>query len=191
MKNAQLSVRIKELRNKKGMSQEILAEESGLSLRTIQRIEKGETNPTGDSLKRLSNALNVNPDELIDWTIKEDKKYLIFLNLSALTFLFFPMLGILVPFILWTSRKDKIKNINKLGRDLINFEITWTILLFFIPFCLFLISKIGLLKSMSLSTIFATIGCMYLINLIFILFNTLKLSNEKNVVYYTIIKFLK
>jgi len=191
MKNAQLSVRIKELRNKKGMSQEILAEESGLSLRTIQRIEKGESNPTGDSLKRLSNALNVNPDELIDWTIKEDKKYLIFLNLSALTFLFFPMLGILVPFILWTSRKDKIKNINKLGRDLINFEITWTILLFFIPFCLFLISKIGLLKSMSLSTIFATIGCMYLINLIFILFNTLKLSNEKNVVYYTIIKFLK
>jgi len=191
MKNAHLSVRVKELRNKKGMSQEILAEESGLSLRTIQRIEKGETNPTGDSLKRLSSALNVNPDELIDWTIKEDKKYLIFLNLSALTFLFFPMLGILVPFILWTSRKDKIKNINKLGRDLINFEITWTILLFFVPFSLFLISKIGLLKSLTLSTIFAVTGCMYLINLIFIIFNTLKLSNGKNVVYYPQIKFLK
>ena len=61
-----LSKRLKELRNQKGMSQETLAEESGLSLRTIQRIENGRSNPTGDTLKRLSNALNVTPDELID-----------------------------------------------------------------------------------------------------------------------------
>ena len=39
-----LGLRIKELRKQKGMSQEFLAEESGLSLRTIQRIENGETN---------------------------------------------------------------------------------------------------------------------------------------------------
>ena len=154
MKNSHLSARVKELRNKKGMSQEVLAEESGLSLRTIQRIENGDSNPTGDSLKRLSNALDVNPDELIDWTIKEDNKYLIFLNLSALTFLFFPMLGILVPFILWTSKKDKIKNINKLGKGLINFEITWTILLFLIPFMFILISKTSLLESLSFRNIF-------------------------------------
>ena len=108
-----LGLRIKELRKQKGMSQQFLSNESGLSLRTIQRIENGETNPTGESLKRLSNALNVNPDELIDWSIKEDKRYLTFLNLSALTFLFFPLLGILIPFILWTSRKGKIKNIKK------------------------------------------------------------------------------
>ena len=191
MKNAHLSARVKELRNKKGMSQEVLAEESGLSLRTIQRIEKGDSNPTGDSLKRLSNALDVNPDELIDWTIKEDNKYLIFLNLSALTFLFFPMLGILVPFILWTSRKGKIKNINKLGKDLINFEITWTIILFFIPFLLFLISKIGLLENLTLIIIFIVIGVMYFINLIFILLNTVRISNEKDVIYYPQIKFLR
>ena len=154
MDKSLLALRLKELRNQKGMSQEVLADESGLSLRTIQRIENGETNPTGDSLKRLSNALNVNPDELVDWAIKEDKRYLTFLNLSALTFLFFPLLGILVPFILWTSRKGKIKNINKLGKDLINFEITWTMMLFFIPLLLFLISKIGLLENLTLSIIF-------------------------------------
>ena len=113
MKNGHLSARVKELRNQKGLSQETLAEESGLSLRTIQRIENGESNPTGDTLKRLSRALNVNPDELIDWTIKEDQRYLTFMNLSALTFIFFPLLGIIVPFMLWTSKKDKIKNINK------------------------------------------------------------------------------
>lgn len=192
MKNAHLSARVKELRNKKGMSQEVLAEESGLSLRTIQRIENSDSNPTGDSLKRLSNALDVNPDELIDWTIKEDNKYLIFLNLSALTFLFFPMLGILVPFILWTSKKDKIKNINKLGKDLINFEITWTILLFLIPFLFFLISKTSLLEeSLSLKNIFLITGSMYFFNLILVLLNTLRISNKKDVMYYPQIKFLK
>ncbi len=191
MNKNHLAKRLKELRNQRGMSQEVLAEESGLSMRTIQRIENGETNPTGESLKRLSNALNVNPDELIDWTIKEDKKYLTFLNLSALTFLFFPLLGILVPFILWTSKKGKIKNINKLGKDLINFEITWTILLFFIPFLWFLISRIELLENLTLSIIFIVFGVMYFINLIFIFLNTFRISNEKDVIYNPKIKFLR
>ena len=39
MKNSHLSKRVKELRNRKGISQNTLAEESALSLRTIQRIE--------------------------------------------------------------------------------------------------------------------------------------------------------
>ncbi|WP_191859235.1 helix-turn-helix domain-containing protein [Hanstruepera ponticola] len=186
-----LGLRIKELRKQKGMSQEFLSDESGLSLRTIQRIENGETNPTGESLKRLSNALNVNPDELIDWSIKEDKRYLTFLNLSALTFLFFPLLGILIPFILWTSRKGKIKNINKLGKDLVNFEITWTLLLFFIPFLWFLFSKIGILESFTLKRIFIIIGVMYFINLIFILLNTLRISNGNDIIYNPKFKFLR
>ena len=168
MKNPHLAIRVKELRNQKGMSQEILAEESGLSLRTVQRIENGESNPTGDTLKRLSDALQVNPDELIDWTIKENKDYLIFLNLSALSFIFFPLLGILVPFIMWTSKKGKLKSVNKIGRELINFEITWTILLFFIPFSWFIINKIGLLQNLTFRTIIAIVAMMYFLNIIFI-----------------------
>ena len=186
-----LAIKLKALRHQKSMSQEVLADESGLSLRTIQRIENGETNPTADSLKRLANGLNVNPDELIDWAIKENKQYLIFLNLSAFSFLLFPLLGILLPFIFWTSKKDKIKNANTLGRDLINFEITWTLLLFFIPFLLFVISKIGIIDNVSLRLIFIITGLMYLINLIFILFNTFRLSNEKDVMYYPRVNFLR
>mgnify|MGYP003887835455 CR=1 FL=1 len=86
-------MRLKELRYQKGMSQELLADESGLSLRTIQRIENGETNPTGVSLKRLANGLNVNPDELIEWAIREDKNYLTFsiaYFFSSFTFLHSP-----------------------------------------------------------------------------------------------------
>lgn len=191
MDKNQLAKRIKELRNQKGMSQEFLAEESGLSLRTIQRIENGESNPTGESLKRLSDTLKVSLDELIDWAIIEDNKYLNYLNLSALTFLFFPLLGILVPFILWTSKKGKIKNINKLGKDLINFEITWTIILFFIPLLLFIISKIGLIENITLSTFFIIIGLLYFTNLTSILLNTIRISNEKEVIYIPQIRFLK
>lgn len=189
--NKTLAIRLKELRAQKGMSQEVLADESGLSLRTIQRIENNETNPTGDTLKRLSNALNVNPDELIDWAIKEDNKYLTIVNLSALTFLFFPILGILVPFILWNSKKGKIKNINRLGKDLINFEITWTMLLFFMPFLLFLLSKTGLIGGLTLSMIIGSSAVMYFINFIFILVNTIRISGEKDAAYYPQIKFLK
>ena len=72
-----LAQRVKELRNRKGISQEILAEESGLSLRTIQRIENNETVPRGDTLKRLAIALDTSPDEIIDWKILEDQNYLI------------------------------------------------------------------------------------------------------------------
>ena len=66
MKNLELSKKIKELRTCKGLSQEELSEESGLSLRTIQRIENGETEPRGDSLKKLATSLGASPDELID-----------------------------------------------------------------------------------------------------------------------------
>lgn len=191
MDNSQLAHRIKKLRTQKGMSQEFLAEESGLSLRTVQRVENGESNPTGESLKRLANALNVNPDELLDWAIKDDKNYLIYLNLSALTFLFFPLLGILVPFILWTSKKGKVKYIDALGKGVINFEITWTILLFFIPSLLLTLPKVGLIEDTSFSTLFIIIVVLYGFNLILIVLNALRISNDKDVIYFPQIRFLR
>ena len=130
MKNKELALRIKELRNRKGFSQEELSEKSGLSLRTVQRIENGETEPRGDSLKRLAMAFDVSPDEIMDWTVQEDKGFLISLNLSALSFFLFPLLGIIVPLIIWISKKDKIRNVNEIAKEILNFQITWTMLLF-------------------------------------------------------------
>lgn len=193
MKDNETGKRIKALRNRKGFSQEDLAEESGLSLRTIQRIENGETAPLGDSLKRISSSLNVNPEELIDWTIKEDIGYLKTLNLSALTFIFFPILGILVPFIMWVSKKDKLKDINKIGREVVNFEITWTIILFIglliNPIIQNTTGEVTMAMLIIPSLIFMAI--MYTLNFIFIIFNTLQIHNEKDVKYYPKISFLK
>lgn len=125
-----LPIRIKELRKRKGISQEQLAENTGLSLRTIQRIENGETEPRGDSVKRLAQAFDVSVEELSDWTLQEDRGYLMGLNLSGLICMIFPILGIIVTLILWWSKKDKIKGAKELGRQVLNFQITWTLLFF-------------------------------------------------------------
>ena len=191
MDKSELGIRIKELRNQKGMSQEFLADESGLSLRTIQRVENGESNPTGESLKRIASALNVAADDLMDWAIKEDRRYLIYLNLSAMTFLVFPFLGILIPFILWTAKKGKIKDINQVGKELINFQITWNLLLFFIPLTLFILSKTGLIEDISLRSFLILFALMYAYNLMSILINTLRISNDNNPRYFPQIRFLR
>jgi len=39
-------------------------------------------------------VFEVTPDELIEWTAQEDTGFLISMNLSALSFLIFPLLGV-------------------------------------------------------------------------------------------------
>lgn len=72
MVNNKLAQGTKELRKRKGFSQEELAENSGLSLRTIQRVENGETEPTGETLKRISSTLELTPHELINWDANKE-----------------------------------------------------------------------------------------------------------------------
>ncbi|MFY0594381.1 DUF4870 domain-containing protein [Roseivirga sp.] len=130
MSKDSLMQKITELRKRKGYSQELLAENSGLNLRTIQRIEKGETIPRGDTLRKLALAFDVSPEEFSDWTYEENNGYLISLNISALAGLIFPVLGILIPMIFWFQKKDKIQGVKDLGRRVLNFQFTLTLLLF-------------------------------------------------------------
>lgn len=200
MKNKELAQKIKALRSRKGFSQEELSEITGLSLRTIQRIENGETEPRGDSLRRLAAAFEVTSDEIVDWTVQEDKGFLTSLNLSALSFILFPLLGILVPLIIWISKKDKIRNVNKIAKDILNFEITWTMLLFigYISILMNTFYKINSTGDINAAVISSRmvmnlvfIGTMYLFNLIVIIINTIRINNEKMVIYYPKIRFIR
>lgn len=205
MKNRELAQRIKNLRNRKGFSQEELSVKTGLSLRTVQRVENGETEPRGDTLKRLALAFGVSADEIVDWTVQEDKGLLTSLNLSALSFIFFPILGILVPLIIWISKKDKIKNVNKVARDLLNFEITWNILLYAGSIGIIINMTTGNLNltgdisptivsswiSSQLLIIILFFGLMYLYNLIFIIVNTIRINKDSKVCYQPKIGFLR
>ncbi|HCE58298.1 MAG TPA: DNA-binding protein [Prolixibacteraceae bacterium] len=197
MSKSELSKRVKELRSRKGLSQEQLAENSGLSLRTIQRIENGETEPRGETLKRLMNALDAAPDDIMDWNIVEDKGFLTALNLSALGFLFFPLLGILIPLILWISKKDKVKNVNEMGKAILNFQITWVLILSLIYFLLIsgILSRLEWFGNITSylgggKLIFAPI-LLYAYNSIFILVNTIFVYKGLSVKYFPSIRFLR
>lgn len=50
---------LKEIRTQKGLTQQQLADQTGITLRTIQRIEKGEVKPSLHSLNVLSRVLEV------------------------------------------------------------------------------------------------------------------------------------
>ena len=191
MEQFSLSQKVKELRIKKGYSQEILAEQTGLSLRTIQRIENDETEPRGDSLKRLAQALNTSPDEMIDWKILEDNNYLSIMNLSALSFLLFPLLSVIIPLILWIYKKDKIQNVNELGKAILNFQITWTLLVFLSYVFLILGISLHLFGSVNTFLFLLPFLILYPYNIILIIWNTVRVSQKKSFKYKPALPILR
>jgi len=64
-----LGKRIRELRKAKELTQEALGEKASLSYKFIGEIERGQVNPSLDSLSAIANALNV---EIGDFFQKDD-----------------------------------------------------------------------------------------------------------------------
>lgn len=134
--------KLKQIREQQNLTQEELSEKSGISVRTIQRIESG-TEPKGHTLKTLSKTLEISVDDLLnkkvevlveDTTEKSLKNSEIesqinyqkvkMINLSSVLFVLLPPLNILVPLILSYSLKQK----NQLTKQIISLQILWTIL---------------------------------------------------------------
>lgn len=190
MENFEMQKRVRESRIKQGLSQEELAFKAGLSLRTVQRIENGESVPRGDTLKRLSITLQISPDDIIDWHISEDKNVLTILNLSQLGFLAFPLLGIIIPLTIWILKKDKVRHVNTVGISIINFQITWTLVLFLVYIIIALILIFHFSFGLSELSFVLLIGLLYLYNLIMIFKNTVLFNKTSIVKYKPYIKFL-
>ena len=57
--------RLKQLRKLRALSQQELAEASGVGRVTLSRIERGETGAHGRTLRRLAKALGVGVEELV------------------------------------------------------------------------------------------------------------------------------
>lgn len=189
---------VKQKRIRKGLSQEALAEKAGLNLRTLQRIEKGENIPRGDTLQRLAKVLDTSPDELIDWVKTENKNALTMLNLSMLSFLFFPLLGILIPLALWISQKDKIQGVNNLGKSIINLQITLNIITFSGYIIGILSTLFKLYHFVNTSAITAGFSIYFISSFICSLYcivitiiNASKISKNKNVWYKPTIAFFQ
>ena len=61
----ELHQRILQARKQKGLTQEQLSELSGLTVRSIQRIEAGATRPRAYTLKAIAQALDLDVDTLL------------------------------------------------------------------------------------------------------------------------------
>lgn len=196
-----ISEKIKTLRMARGLSQAEMAAQTALSLRTIQRIENGNTEARGDSLIRIAKALNTTPEELskssVDRNIQskvENFNYLLMLNLSALCFLALPLLGIIMPLLLWLLKKETIINIDRIAKSLLNFQISWLLLGVILLIILIILSVFfprSLVGSHSEKIMLVGIITMYAINLTYIIFNAILLVKKRTVIYQPAIIFFK
>jgi transcriptional regulator with XRE-family HTH domain len=57
--------RLRQLRKQSLMTQEQLAERSGVAVSTIIRIERNQVEPHGSTIRKLAEALGVEPQELV------------------------------------------------------------------------------------------------------------------------------
>ena len=113
--------KVKLVREQKNLTQTELAEKSGLSLRTIQRIESGQS-LKGFTLKAIAQTLETEPENLFSQEEKDiqiDRAKLI--NFSALAGLIIPFGGIIFPAILTYRNQDSVNR--ELGKSVIGVQI--------------------------------------------------------------------
>jgi transcriptional regulator with XRE-family HTH domain len=127
MNQPDLGLKVAELRQQKGLTQEQLAERCEVSARTIQRIESGEVDPRAYTLHCLSQVLEFDFGE--ENTANENL-WLTILHLSSAFCL------LIIPLLLWSWKKNQSYKIDQHGRQVLNFQITMTLSLFAAAFLL-------------------------------------------------------
>lgn len=117
---------LKRIREQRNLTQEELADLSGISVRTLQRIEAG-TEPKGQTLKILAKTLEVKEREFMNEpeSLPPVNLSLIkVINLSSLPFTVFPPVNVLFPLLIMALKKE----FNPITRQVVSLQISWTIL---------------------------------------------------------------
>lgn len=173
MKTGQL---IKELRLKKGITQEELASMTDISVRTIQRIESGEVDPRAYTLQSIASALGVeyntlamNETSVNEQNKKVSSKWLPLIHLSGLLVLIAP------PIVLWILKRDEVKDIKKHAVDVVNYQLS--ISLYALPLTLFGVYPILIL--------------LFIYSQVVIIMNTMKVTAYQPYKYPLSIRFFK
>jgi len=160
--------KIREFRKKKGLSQEDLAELAKVNLRTIQRIETNVNDPSGKTLNLLCDALNISIEDIVDYGKTEDKTFLILFHLSVLSFIVLPLGNIIIPVILWLTKKDKIVGLKNVGANLINYQIFWSIVTYLSIILGFIgkLLRVPFLDNLNFANFLYLLMILYLVNII-------------------------
>lgn len=181
---------LKKIRESRNLTQEELAEKSGISVRTIQRIEAGTT-PKGYTLKTLAESLDVSENDLLtSVTIKEEIiiDEIIFtteendslsnfglikiINISSLPFAWLPIANFLLPLLIMFFTKEK----SPIVKQIISLQIFLAIIS---PIIFMLIA---LLKLGSVS-VMITMIVLVLTNVFVILRNAFEIDKKQSLRY--------
>ena len=175
-----IGAKIKELRLLKGLTQEELADKTGLSVRTIQRIENGEVDPRTFTLTALAEALEVDLTVFTSRKINTPKSFaqdeynwVILMHFSGIMILVFP------PILIWLFKRNELKEYEQHFKDIMNFQ--FSIFIYLMISAVLLIVLIGLPLLMFLG----------LFSSIVIILNTIKVMNHEPYRYPWTIKILK
>jgi transcriptional regulator with XRE-family HTH domain len=121
MNQPDLGLKVTELRQQKGLTQEQLAERCEVSPRTIQRIESGEVDPRAYTIHCLGEVLEFDFGEE---NTSNENLWLAALHISSIFVI------LIIPLLLWSWKKNQSYKIDKQGRLVLNFQITMTLSLF-------------------------------------------------------------
>ena len=165
-------------REKLNLTQEELSVESGISVRTIQRIEAGKE-PKGQTLKRLAKTLGVNEVNLLDNERHEKEEVQIdvdttlhkLINISSLPFTIFPPVNIVLPLIIMFAKKQY----SPLAKQIVSIQILWFIFAF-IVFMLSAFSKKWFLHESNYMLVVMIL--LILINVVIILRNSKEIDQN-------------
>lgn len=170
MKQPELRNKIVELRKQKGLTQEELALRCGLNISTVKKVEDGSITPSLDTVKLLAEELEF---EYSAEGYDDSQFWLITLHLSN----FFCI--VVIPLVLWAWKKDENPEIDRHGKDVINFQISMVIYLFSASILVFALIGIALLLIIGWYIAIITI------------INTFKVVAGKSYKYPLTIQFIK
>ncbi|WP_421823735.1 helix-turn-helix domain-containing protein [Flagellimonas oceanensis] len=169
--------KLTEYRNKINLTQEELSKKSGVSIRTIQRIESG-IEPKGYTLRALAKALDINEKELIknnDLNQEPNSNFVNLINLSSLLVVFIPIASFVLPLIIAIIKKQ----LNSLTKQIITIQILWSIIMIVVYLIGSFVFVVELGRNIGMLFTFLLI----LLNTFIILRNSIELK-KKNRLYF-------
>lgn len=135
---------VKQKRLEKRLSQQALADAAGLHVRSIQRLEKGQLNPRGYTLQRLSKILELNLNELEPENHVDEqviRKLRSIMYISVISYVVIPLGNLLMPWLIYHYYQGQQSKIYKNLRLIIISQLSLYVLTF-ILFPLYIANKI-------------------------------------------------
>ncbi len=172
-------------RKLKGYTQEQLSDKTTVTVRTIQRIEKGDVQPHLQTVKLLAVGLDIEVNDLLvlDNPNEEviQRKWMLLIHGTPFFGLIIPFANVLFPLFIWISKANDNKVYDQHGRAVVNFHCTINLLLIISLLLFFPFPGIN----------FFGTGAVFLFGLIFSIKNLMSALNSGKYKYPLSIPFLK